>query len=204
MRPPCAPEGARSEREGAPHDARGRACAAPTPLLVRRRCCASKRACAVTQSCRASIVRRTATTRRPARPLGGRRCSEPRSRSQPAGRHGLAVSSEVGPPWDFDPRQGAQSLQGVQRSCTPPHARALHPWRAHGVALPPPHPTAGPCWTWAVATGRARPTRPRAARTSGVRSAAPHRALAVTHGCRRRHCGGPVRRRLGSHRPPGA
>ena len=30
MRPPCAPEGARSEREGAPHDARGRACAAPT------------------------------------------------------------------------------------------------------------------------------------------------------------------------------
>jgi hypothetical protein len=31
MRPPCAPEGARSEREGAPHDARGRACAAPTP-----------------------------------------------------------------------------------------------------------------------------------------------------------------------------
>ena len=31
MRPPCAPERARSEREGAPHDARGRACAAPTP-----------------------------------------------------------------------------------------------------------------------------------------------------------------------------
>ena len=28
MRPPCAPEGARSEREGAPHDARGRARAA--------------------------------------------------------------------------------------------------------------------------------------------------------------------------------
>ena len=94
MRPPCAPEGARSEREGAPHDARGRACAAPRHLLVRRRCCASKRACAVTQSCRASIVRRTATTRRPARPLGRRRCSEPRSRSQPAGRHALAVSSE--------------------------------------------------------------------------------------------------------------
>ena len=68
--------------------------APPQHLLVRRRCCASKRACAVTQSCRASIVRRTATTRRPARPLGRRRCSEPRSRSQPAGRHGLAVSSE--------------------------------------------------------------------------------------------------------------
>ena len=96
MRPPCAPEGARSEREGAPHDARGRACqrAPPRHLLVRRRCCASKRSCAVTQSCRASIVRRTATTRRPARPLGRRRCSEPRSRSQPAGRYALAVSSE--------------------------------------------------------------------------------------------------------------
>jgi len=39
-------------------------------------------------------VRRTATRRRPARPLGRRRCSEPRSRSQPAGRHALAVSSE--------------------------------------------------------------------------------------------------------------
>ena len=68
--------------------------APPRHLLVRRRCCASKRACAVTQSCRASIVRRTATTRRPARPLGRRRCSEPRSRSQPAGRYALAVSSE--------------------------------------------------------------------------------------------------------------
>ena len=68
--------------------------APPRHLLVRRRCCASKRACAVTQSCRASIERRTATTRRPARPLGRRRCSEPRSRSQPAGRYALAVSSE--------------------------------------------------------------------------------------------------------------
>ena len=75
------------------HHARGCACAA-RHVLVRGRCCASKRARAFTQSCRASIVPRTATTRRHARPLARRRCSEPRSRSQPVGRHASAVSSE--------------------------------------------------------------------------------------------------------------
>ena len=43
---------------------------------------------------RASIVKRTATTRRHAKPLARRRCSEPRSCSQPVGRHASAVSSE--------------------------------------------------------------------------------------------------------------
>ena len=93
MRPPCAPKGARSERRGALHDARGCACAARR-VLVRGRCCASKRARAFTPSCRASIVPHTATTRRLARPLARRRCSEPSSRSQPVGRHASAVSSE--------------------------------------------------------------------------------------------------------------
>jgi hypothetical protein len=57
MRPPCALEGARSEREGAPHDARGRACAAPTPprpSQVRLREQEPKRACAV------RVIRRAA------------------------------------------------------------------------------------------------------------------------------------------------
>ena len=47
----------------------------------------SKRACVFTQSCRASSVPHTATTRRLARALARRLCSEPRSRSQPAGQH---------------------------------------------------------------------------------------------------------------------
>ena len=48
------------------------------------------------QSCRASSVPCTATTRRLARPLARRLsvCSEPRSRSQPAGVHAFATSSE--------------------------------------------------------------------------------------------------------------
>ena len=41
-----------------------------------------------------SSVPRTATTRRLARPLARRLCSEPRSCSQPAGQHASAVSSE--------------------------------------------------------------------------------------------------------------
>ena len=72
VRPPCAPKGARSERRGALHDARGCACAARR-VLVHGRCCASKRARAFTPSCRASIVPRTVTTRRLARPLARRR-----------------------------------------------------------------------------------------------------------------------------------
>ena len=92
-RPPCAPKGARSERRGAPHDARGCVCAA-RHVLVRGRRCARKRTRASTQSCRASSVPRTATTRWLARPLARRLCSEPRSRSQPAGQHASAVSSE--------------------------------------------------------------------------------------------------------------
>eukprot|EP00964_Phaeocystis_antarctica_P002349 scaffold1215_cov99-Phaeocystis_antarctica.AAC.2 len=49
---------------------------------------------AFTQNCRASSLPRTATMRRLARPLARRRCSEPRSRSQPAGVHASAASSE--------------------------------------------------------------------------------------------------------------
>jgi len=97
MRPPCAPEGARSEREGAPHDARGRARAAPTPprpsQVLREQ--EGVRGYAELQS----KNRATYGDDEEAREAAGRaalfRAKESLSTGlQPAGRYALAVSSE--------------------------------------------------------------------------------------------------------------